>query len=217
MSIRVAIALSFVALAAWFALGEALVDIPLPERTLVSAEDIDRAAARPIMSDPPEVEIGGVKQRCNDCHRLFDSGVEQKPKMIQHLDIKLDHGLNNNCHNCHSRTNRDYLILYGEREVGFDRVVDLCAKCHGPTWRDWERGIHGKTVGSWDMDSEEHRRMKCTECHDPHRPAFQPIAPLPGPNTLRMRATQRRDGWSGLEHKVSPLRRWLHEEEQGHE
>ena len=35
-------------------------------------------------------------------------------------------------------------------------------------------------------DAPEQRRLKCTECHDPHSPAYPRMQPLPGPNTLRM-------------------------------
>ncbi len=102
----------------------------------------------------------------------------------------LDHGLNDRCLNCHDHENRDRLRLHGTKTIGFDDVQELCAKCHGPTFRDWELGIHGRTNGYWDEASGEARKLLCTECHDPHAPAFPDIAPLPGPNTLRMGNTK---------------------------
>ena len=70
--------------------------------------------------------------------------------------------------------------------MGYDQVQDLCASCHGPTYRDWEKGIHGRTNGYWDTSKGEQTRLVCTQCHDPHAPAFGKLVPLPGPNTLRM-------------------------------
>ena len=173
----------------------------------VAPEDIDRAAARPVMSDPPTVRIGGFDQGCQDCHAIFESAPDHSERLAQHTHIALDHGINNRCDNCHDRDDRDRLLLYGRRTVGFDDVEQLCARCHGPTFRDWERGVHGKTVGSWDRNSPDFRRMACTECHDPHAPAFEPIAPLPPPNTLRMNVTERNLEAHSRE-KRNPLRTW---------
>jgi hypothetical protein len=61
----------------------------------------------------------------------------------------------------------------------------VCAKCHGPAYRDWQKGTHGKTLGSWQA-GDSRRRLGCTECHDPHSPAYPRIVPLPAPTTLRM-------------------------------
>ena len=183
---RVLIPIVFLLLAAWMLVGAPDARPELVATPPVDAAAIDPANVRPIMHDPASIRIGGFEQRCNDCHRLFESEPETPPKTFQHQDIHLDHGMNDRCLNCHDLENRERLRLHGSQTVGFDQVQELCAKCHGPTYRDWELGIHGRTNGYWDETRGERKRLVCTQCHDPHAPAFEPIIPLPGPNTLRM-------------------------------
>lgn len=64
----------------------------------------------------------------------------------------------------------------------------VCAKCHGPVYRDWQNGSHGRINGYWDRSRGPQTRRRCIECHDPHAPPFAPLAPAPGPSTLRMGA-----------------------------
>ncbi|MCA9293452.1 MAG: hypothetical protein KDA20_06540 [Phycisphaerales bacterium] len=157
-------------------------------------------------ADQPMANIGGFMQRCNDCHQLFTSEMDQTRPLAQHGHIHLEHGINNNCANCHAREDREKLILRGGVEIAFSETPRLCQQCHGPVYADWLRGTHGKTMGSWQTGSPDQVRLRCTECHDPHAPAYKPMAPLPSPNTLRM-------GWQGpiVEHGAerNPLRRWL--------
>jgi len=181
----------FLVLAAWFALVPGAQVVPDYDSVVIDAADINRGAGRKMMLDPPTTRIGTLDQTCQACHGIFASSQDEAADRQQHGEIVLEHGMNNRCDNCHSRENRDMLILYGGREVGFSEVELLCAKCHGLTYRDWQRGVHGKTRGSWNPASPEYRLMRCTECHDAHRPAFQHIEPLPAPTTLRMRATER--------------------------
>jgi hypothetical protein len=180
---RITITVLFLLLTAWFGLGSGAGSVDRPERPVVAPEDIDRAAGRKIMGDPPQSIVGGQTMSCDSCHGIFDSGLEESEVRNQHLEIKLEHGLNARCYNCHSRENRNHLILPGDVEIGFSEVQRLCASCHGPTFRDWSAGIHGKSRGSWEMDSPERSLMLCTECHDPHHPAMRPMAPLPGPTS----------------------------------
>ena len=177
---------TFLLLAGWFFWdsGTRLPEIPAQAR--VDASEIDPSPMRPLFSDPPTLEVGGYQQSCSECHRLFESQPDVSVTMGQHQDIVLDHGLNDRCLNCHSTKDRDKLILHGEKEIGYDQVVQLCAKCHGPTFRDWERGMHGRTAGHWDVAYGPQTRLACTQCHDPHAPAFPSLEPLPAPNTLRM-------------------------------
>ncbi|MCP4453999.1 MAG: hypothetical protein GY809_21270 [Planctomycetes bacterium] len=109
------------------------------------------------------------------------------------------------CSNCHDMDDRNLLVVDGGQTIPYDQVDRLCAKCHGPTFRDWQKGMHGKTMDFWARDMGTPRRLGCTECHDPHTPAFAPMAPLPGPHTLRMG-----DPLHGSESIQinNPLRRW---------
>ena len=42
-----------------------------------------------------------------------------------------------------------------------------CGKCHGPLYKDWRVGLHGKRIGEWASDGKK-RWFVCTECHNPH-------------------------------------------------
>ena len=71
-------------------------------------------------------------------------------------------------------------------EIPWDQPQRLCASCHGPVYRDWQHGSHGRSNGFWDVRQGELIRCKCIECHDPHHPPFPALEPAPGPHTLRM-------------------------------
>jgi hypothetical protein len=202
---RAVIPVVFFALAAWFLLGARAASPPLPEPVALEEGALALGPLRAALKDPPSVEIAGYEQTCQACHKLFESQpLGGRRELLQHTHIELDHGLNNDCYNCHSIADRDKLILVDGTEVAYEDVVELCARCHGTTFRDWELGMHGKTTGSWDASSGEQSRFKCTDCHDPHRPAFDPVRPLPGPNTLRMGLQEPRSHSSD----ENPLQRW---------
>lgn len=176
----------FLALGAWIFFVSPPGVVPKPKAELVSKDDIRPGARRTPMGDPPQVKIGGYEHACVECHRLFESPSVQHEQRVQHTDIQLHHGMNANCFNCHDRRDRSRLVLYTGTTIGFDEVPRLCSQCHGTVFRDWQKGMHGKTMGSWDETSGKQYRLKCNECHDPHSPAYPKFTPLPPPNTLRM-------------------------------
>ncbi len=206
--------IGFLALAVAFLLtsgGTTTPSAPTPE---FDAAGLDGGPRRVVLTDPPTSHIGGFDQRCNSCHQLFESGWEGQRPLVQHTHISLAHGINNECNNCHARDDRERLLLHDGSTVPFVKAEMLCAQCHGPVFRDWERGTHGKTLGAWDLSSPEAQRLSCAQCHDPHSPAYGPIAPLPGPNTLRMGDPVVPVGPHQFEH--NPLRRWnTDDDEQG--
>ena len=63
------------------------------------------------------------------------------------------HGRNNNCFNCHNETNLTLLQPRDGRELTFADSAQLCGSCHGPTYRDWVAGAHGRISGYWDRGS----------------------------------------------------------------
>ena len=213
---RIWIPAVFVLLAIWFFLGTGSA-VP----RIAATESFDPSLIKPgprrtaLLSDPPSIEVAGFQQRCSECHGLFESPPETERELLQHADIRLNHGMNNRCFNCHSRENRDMLILQGTREVGFEDAVQLCAKCHGPTFRDWQKGMHGRTTGSWVGPEEGQKRLLCIQCHDPHSPAFPSYKPLPGPNTLRM-SPPPKDHPEQDQDRTSPLLRWQRHGEPEH-
>lgn len=181
------------------------VDIPMGETPRFNIAQIATVARRVPLSDPPTIDTGTFVQRCSDCHSLFENIREPDRALTQHIEIKLNHGANDHCLSCHDIDNREMLTLRGGGTIGFNQVEQLCAQCHGPIYNDWKKGTHGKTVGYWNTDLGMATKLTCSQCHDPHSPAYEPISPLPGPNTLRM----------GKPHSVldainmkNPLQRW---------
>jgi formate-dependent nitrite reductase cytochrome c552 subunit len=108
----------------------------------------------------------------------------------EHSDIVMhhgSHGRNNNCFNCHNETNLTLLQTRDGHEVTFITSQLLCGSCHGPTYRDWEAGAHGRTSGYWNNSEPPFRDRKiCANCHDPHSPHFPGRQPAPGPHPLRV-------------------------------
>ncbi|MFO0829384.1 MAG: hypothetical protein U0572_14700 [Phycisphaerales bacterium] len=180
------IAVIFLALAAWFLYESPRGTVPRPAAATIAKSDIAPGARRTPTTDPPTVVAGGVALRCNECHRMFESPTVQHVPMFQHTHIALSHGMNDSCFNCHGRKDREKLVLNSGSLIPFSESARLCAQCHGTVYRDWQRGTHGKTLGSWDASSGKQVRLACNQCHDPHAPAYARLVPLPPPNTLRM-------------------------------
>lgn len=162
-------------------------------------------------SSSPRYTVGVFTYRCSECHRSHPKPHAAGSDFTKHSEIRLAHGINTRCLNCHHPTNREAFVDdYGE-EIPWDQPQQLCAKCHGPVFRDWQHGSHGRINGHWDTSRGELVRLKCIQCHDPHRPPFQPIASAPAPHTLH----------SGPHHAAShsgvrnPLR--LHSYTQDHD
>ena len=138
-------------------------------------------------SEKPEYQAGVYTFRCSECHGLFPPPAQNTTRTVtQHQEVLLKHGINTWCLSCHHPTSRDAFVGDRGEEIPWDQPQLLCSKCHGPVYRDWQHGAHGRTNGSWDESSGEQTRRKCIECHDPHQPPFPPMHPAPGPNTLRM-------------------------------
>ncbi len=195
------------ALAGWLATEPPRAAVPIVATAAVTRDRIDPSPLRRMQTDPPSVVIGGYLHHCNDCHRLFESAAERQGPLAQHTEVVLNHGMNDRCFNCHDRKDRQRLTCRDGRMIPFSQVADLCAQCHGTTYRDWQKGMHGKTLGSWDASTGRQHRLVCTECHNPHAPAYERIAPLPAPNTLRMGSPSSGDHGSP-DGKHNPLARW---------
>ena len=81
-----------------------------------------------------------------------------------------------------------------------DDVTLLCAKCHGPKYRDWKAGVHGRQNGYWDATKGPKEKLRCIQCHDPHKPAFPPIKPLAPPTYPKRAANANKDHGAPVEH-----------------
>lgn len=102
-----------------------------------------------------------------------------------HQDIVMRHGRNNrneHCFICHDPKNLEVLRAHEGQAFKLTESTRLCGSCHGPSLRDWEIGVHGRTVGFWKRELGAISRADCTSCHDPHSPAFPSIKPGPPPH-----------------------------------
>ncbi|MHC5036583.1 MAG: hypothetical protein ACYTHM_04660 [Planctomycetota bacterium] len=176
----------FLLLALHFLLLPDQPDLPVEPSPGFDLSAIQVGPPRKSLDHPPQVNLGGFERDCLDCHLLFKTVKESPFPLFQHREIVLEHGLNDTCLNCHDRRNRNLLLSAAGDPVPFDRAENLCARCHGTTFRDWRKGIHGRTDGAWDKEKGTPVRLRCTQCHDPHRPRYSSFSPLPGPRTLRM-------------------------------
>ncbi len=197
----------FLLTAGWIVFASPPARVPVPPRAVVAPEQILPGARRQPITDPPTVVIGGFAHRCGECHKLFDVPSAPPKGRVQHTHIKLVHGMNDRCFNCHDRKDREKLVRYDGTTLSFAEVPKLCAECHGTLYRDWQRGMHGKTMGSWDAASGKQVRLECNDCHDPHAPAYPKLVPLPAPNTLRM-GDQKRHHEEGEAEPHRPLGQW---------
>lgn len=135
--------------------------------------------------EPLHYEKAGFTYRCTECHFSIAPPPRQNPLQSEHANITLDHGLNTNCLSCHHPRNRDVYVDHDGNEIPADQPARLCSKCHGPTYRDWEAGIHGRQNGYWDTSKGERTKLFCVQCHDPHSPKFKSMTPLPPPERSR--------------------------------
>lgn len=117
----------------------------------------------------------------------------------EHANIVMGHGQhnrNNLCYNCHDEENLELLQTRDGRRLMMSESTPLCGSCHGPTYRDWEGGSHGRKTGFWSPSLGPVTREDCVSCHDPHAPDFPARPPAPGPHPLRAPAkpTQAKEG-----------------------
>lgn len=131
---------------------------------------------------------GVYEFKCSECHVSIASPLRQQPNVSEHGDIHFNHGINTNCLNCHHPQDRNNYLGYDNEVIPASEPARLCAKCHGPQYRDWEVGIHGRQNGHWDASRGEKTKLYCIQCHDPHHPAFPPMRPSPPPPYSRFTA-----------------------------
>lgn len=118
---------------------------------------------------------------CNECHRMFGTVARRKSRIAEHVDLVLNHGSNDNCLNCHHKTNRDAYVTNDGKEIPSDRPAELCSRCHGMVYGDWKVGAHGRTSGSWNRTEKGWHSLVCIECHNPHDPEFPQLVPMSAP------------------------------------
>ncbi len=168
-------------------------NLPVVPKVPAAQPPVGLAADTHLDKTPPRNTVGldlvksGWSYNCTECHKLFPARWHYDRPFVEHKDIKLQHGENRFCLNCHHPKNRSAFVDYDGAEIPEADVVLLCAKCHGTTYRDWKAGVHGRQNGFWNASLGEKTKLRCIQCHDPHAPKFQPMKPL-APLTYPARA-----------------------------
>jgi hypothetical protein len=131
---------------------------------------------------------------CSTCH------TTRAPNLEAHAGGDLDefhqglayrHG-GQSCLSCHNATNYDTLRRADGTALDYANTIQLCAQCHGPQHRDFVDGLHGGMTGYWDLTAGPRERKTCTNCHDPHAPAFPRVQPVFPPRDRGARQLQER-------------------------
>jgi hypothetical protein len=162
--------------------------LPLVDPTFTNTAPVRVSAAELIKSggDASGLDCYACHEKNKAPHVNVDTnGNVVLPK--EHEDLVMRHGrngLNNHCFNCHDPEKLDELKTRDGKRLTWEQSTKLCASCHGPTYRDWEVGIHGRASGYWDTNLGPRTTVECASCHHPHSPAFPSQNPAPAPNRL---------------------------------
>jgi len=192
--VLVAISAVFLALALSFHFQLWGRTVPPPPIPLVDPQFLDPATARTSLADLMRSKADLSDFDCYTCHdkakppplRFDTNQTLIVPE--EHKDIVMAHGRhnrNNLCYNCHNEANLELFQTRDGRELKLVDSTPLCGSCHGPTYRDWEAGAHGRTSGNWNRQLGAITRKDCVNCHNPHAPKFPGRQPSPGPHPLR--------------------------------
>ena len=166
---------------------------PLQPIPLVDPEFIKTSTVRVSYG---ELVAAGEDLSDFDCYGCHEKGkpptirFDDKHNLIipeEHKNIVMGHGRNKRndiCTNCHDENNLELLQTRDGRELKFTDSSQLCGSCHGPTFRDWEAGAHGRKSGYWNPAMGAFTRKDCVSCHNPHAPKFPGRQPAPPPHTL---------------------------------
>ncbi len=148
-----------------------------PERFIVKTDDPDNIADSAILI--PVEAVTSDYFPCNDCHSELEPNPLRREMVEMHEEIIFDHDSENRwCLACHNTVDLDSLVLAGGKLLGFNESFKLCGQCHGPKYRDWKLGIHGKRTGYWNGKKQY---LLCVHCHDPHSPKIKSLQPMPPP------------------------------------
>jgi len=173
------------------------VEKPVPNQLEIIDSDTHLNKTPPRRTKGLDLVKMGWSYNCMECHKSLEAKWHHDDRaMVEHETIKLNHGNNRFCLNCHHPTNRNVFVDYDGSEIAEQDVVLLCARCHGTTYRDWQAGAHGRRNGYWDKSKGGETQLRCIQCPDPHDPKFKAIESLHAP-TYPKRA-------AGSEHGTVP-------------
>jgi hypothetical protein len=138
-----------------------------------------QASSTTIEIQAPAPTLSADYYPCMVCHADRKTNNQRRQLKDEHTDLVFKHDEKNRwCLDCHAPLDRDKLRMASGELIDFSQSYRLCGQCHGPTYRDWKVGVHGKRTGMW---NGEKNYLLCVHCHDPHAPAIKPIAPFPAP------------------------------------
>jgi hypothetical protein len=184
----------FLSLAVAFILDKSRHLASRPAIPLVDSSFTSNATVRVSYSEMIRAKADLSDFDCYTCHERNKPPVlrfDDKHNLLiptEHSDIVMGHGShnrNNLCFNCHDETNLEQFQTRDGRQLKLTDSTPLCGSCHGPTYRDWEAGAHGRTSGYWNRELGTITRVDCVSCHNPHAPRFPSRKPAPGPHPLR--------------------------------
>ena len=149
-----------------------------PSRQPASSDPLLEGRVRVTVEGHPEVAgfqilaRGGRMEKlpCTRCHSV--PVARMKPiTPAAHWSVVLRHAKPDtmNCQTCHAQPESGELRMMQGAPVGFDHVYKVCGQCHAAQERDWAGGAHGKRAAGW---APPRVSFACTECHNPHAPAF---------------------------------------------
>ncbi len=137
-----------------------------------------------VASDMMDYHGNPVYVRCDTCHttRPADTTTRESKQLdLFHQFIKIQHG-SFACVSCHdARNGYSGLHLADGTALEYTESIQLCAQCHGPQFRDYQKGSHGGMTGYWDLKRGPRERNQCRHCHDPHSPKYPIVQPVAGP------------------------------------
>ncbi len=151
----------------------------------VSGAGVEPSGTKPLVHEggdefevpPPPFSEGAFP--CSECHADLEPNPQRRELEDEHTEIVLRHDEQHRwCLDCHNPDDRDKLRLASGKLIDFTESYKLCGQCHGDKYRDWKAGVHGKRSGHW---NGRKRYLLCAHCHNPHRPRFKPVKPMPPP------------------------------------
>jgi len=150
---------------------------PPPAIAAASKEAVSEAGAMEFEVGPPPFSEGIFP--CSECHKEMEPNPTRRVLTDEHQKIVLQHDAEHRwCLDCHDKDDRDQLHLSSGEKVPFSQSYRLCGQCHGDKFRDWRVGVHGRRTGLWNGHK---KYLLCANCHNPHAPHFQKLAPKPAP------------------------------------
>lgn len=147
-----------------------------PSGPRTTAEALEPSWYTPKTARAEVLENKVMVGNCFLCHAYWVGMPDPqvvRPRFAHHV-IKLDHGANDRCYNCHLIQDRNMYTANDGSGIMPVKVEQVCARCHGLIYNDWMKGTHGIRRGKFLAQTAfEIQTFTCTQCHDPHAPRFK--------------------------------------------